>query len=896
MIDRPAGCLKLKCTGVIAGSVWTNFEKMKCIRFLGLSAFFLFWNQLVLAVESPIAQLGEKHRSFFHSYCVDCHGPEKQKGKLRLDEISFVLDTVEKADRWQKILNQINSGEMPPPESKTPDRASKTDLLEALSETMVRARQVLGDAGRATVLRRLNRREYANTVRDLLGIDADVRALPDDSAATGSAEGEFDTFGSGLFLSSDQFEQYLEIGRRSAETVLAEWQRAFLPAPEKKIVRTEVEIAARRQIAGLLNGYFLGGYRKAKEWEAAGSDPNKAKEFGFPDHHEAKFRIRAYQEAGPYLGQYLALPKGDEGAWLMYSGSNMHDTEKIVIPADAPSGRYILRLLVGASDKAPISRRFMEMGVATDAESFQSLRLFHITGTVQRPQRIEFTVDINRGSNRVFTFREKRYGDRAADSFRQAYAKAVNGVGLDPALWVDWVEWEGPLKETQTPERWVRLFGRESPPSGEQTTEARRLLHNFSTRAFRGIEPEESFIDGLMELYSKQIENGKDPLYALVEPIAAALSAPGFLYLNAPRFSPSDSRLLSQFEIAARLSYFLWSSAPDEILLDAAKNHQLTNPSVLSEQVQRMISDSRSFAFASGFTHQWLDLDRLDFFQFNHQLYPEFDESTRAAARAEVYHTFFQILQANLDARLLLRSDFVVVNPLLSNFYGLPDCRSEEFQPMKLPDGSPRGGLLGMAAILAMGSDGERTSPVERGAWTLRKLLNTPPPPAPPNVPQLSRFGNKAMPARERLKAHQEEPQCAQCHRKIDPIGFGLENFDAAGRWRTEEPHYKNGWVIDKGPHGKVISTSFPIDASGTLHDGSAFNNFFQLRDLLAARGDDFLRGLIENIYAYALGRRVSFADADSLAHLCEVAKNHRGALSTIIEALVLSDEFQTRR
>ena len=232
--------------------------------------------------EAPKAHLDEKLREFFQSYCVECHGVEKQKGKLRLDNVSFVLDSVENADRWQKILNQINSGEMPPEDSKQPEPGAKTRFLEALSETLVAARKSIGDAGRATVLRRVNRRELGHTLRDLLGVEADVRALPDDSLAIGNAEGEFDTFGAALFVSSDQFEQYHAIGRQAAERALAAWDRSTRPGPEKKSVRTEPEIAARRQIAGLLNGYFLGGYRKAKEWEAAGAKPERAKDFGFP--------------------------------------------------------------------------------------------------------------------------------------------------------------------------------------------------------------------------------------------------------------------------------------------------------------------------------------------------------------------------------------------------------------------------------------------------------------------------------------------------------------------------------------------------------------------------------------------------------------------------------------
>jgi hypothetical protein len=200
-----------------------------------------------------------------------------------------------------------------------------------------------------------------------------------------------------------------------------------------------------------------------------------------------------------------------------------------------------------------------------------------------------------------------------------------------------------------------------------------------------------------------------------------------------------------------------------------------------------------------------------------------------------------------------------------------------------------------MAAILGMGSNGERTSPVERGAWVLRKLLNDPPPPAPPNVPQLSRLDGRKISARERLLVHQEEPQCAQCHRAIDPVGFGLENFDAAGRWRTEDHLYRMNFVMKNGPHGKVVDVSFPIDPAGAFHGGPAFADFFELRTAIAARGDDFLRGLVENLFAYAIGRPVSFADAEVIDGLVARAVADGGGLASIVEAIVTTPEFRTR-
>jgi hypothetical protein len=302
-----------------------------------------------------------------------------------------------------------------------------------------------------------------------------------------------------------------------------------------------------------------------------------------------------------------------------------------------------------------------------------------------------------------------------------------------------------------------------------------------------------------------------------------------------------------------------------------------------------MLDDPKAWEFVRGFAYQWLSMERLDFFQFNYRLYPEFDDSVKLAARDEVFHTIHTSLRDNLSFMALLKSDFVVINDLLADYYGIEGVRGSDFRRVKVPVGMPRGGFLGMAAILAMGSDGERSSPVERGAWVMRKLLHAPPPPAPPNVPQLSRLAGKLLPARDLQRAHMEEPQCAQCHRKIDPIGYGLENFNAVGLWRDEE-------YTELAKNNRVIrSKVFPIDAAGTLPDGTKFQDFFQLRDAVARHEEAFARGLIERLIEYALGRPFGFSDEDLAGELLANAKKTDFKLRSVIQALVASPPFHTK-
>jgi hypothetical protein len=383
-------------------------------------------------------------------------------------------------------------------------------------------------------------------------------------------------------------------------------------------------------------------------------------------------------------------------------------------------------------------------------------------------------------------------------------------------------------------------------------------------------------------LYESRLQSGDKPLEALKAPLSLVLASPSFLYLAEPA-TDGAPRLLSDLELASRLSFFLWSSPPDDTLLNLAKKGTLREPSVLAQETERLLADPKSRRFTGPFVGQWLGLARLDFFQFNSQLYRDYDLPTKAASREEVLVTFQHLLSNRDSLTKLLKSNSVFVNGLLARYYGIPDVVGDDFREVALPAESPRGGLLGMAAILAMGSNGEQTSPVERGAWVLRKLLHDPPPPAPANVPQLNRLAGKPLSTRERVAAHQEDPQCTQCHRKIDPIGFGLENFDAAGRWRTED--LRPGVPKDKSS----------IDPSGRFHKGAAFRDYYELRDLIAAKPEPFARGFTEALVEFGLGRPFGFSDEDLAAQILNRASTKNFQIAEFIHALVQSKPFQSK-
>ncbi|MCM8532970.1 MAG: DUF1588 domain-containing protein [Lentisphaeraceae bacterium] len=304
-----------------------------------------------------------------------------------------------------------------------------------------------------------------------------------------------------------------------------------------------------------------------------------------------------------------------------------------------------------------------------------------------------------------------------------------------------------------------------------------------------------------------------------------------------------------------------------------------------------MLRDPKSDNFYKDFTHQWLDMDRLDFFEFDEEKFPTFGKTMKYFAAEEVYQTVKTIVMENLGSENLLKSDFVVVNGMLAVHYGIEGVEGDAFRKVTLGEQSIRGGLTGMAAIMAMGSDGKKSSPVERGAWVLRKILNQPPPPAPANVPQLGRLEGQNLTAREILLAHQAEPQCAHCHKKIDPLGFGLENFGPTGEWRTEIT------LNEKSKTKKVKETkTYKVDASGSLFNGPKFRNYSELRDIFVSRQDDFNRGLISNMLSYALGRPSGFSDQELIDELHTEMKDKNNSIKALIYAIVKSAPFRMKR
>jgi hypothetical protein len=420
----------------------------------------------------------------------------------------------------------------------------------------------------------------------------------------------------------------------------------------------------------------------------------------------------------------------------------------------------------------------------------------------------------------------------------------------------------------------VLLF--ETPGNDDEFVDAAKaVLGRFASRAYR--RPiGKSELGRLVDLASQVHENGGSFEESMQVAMQAVLVSPYFLFrVERPRKPGPDGvmPLINQYELATRISYFLWSSMPDDELLRMAHRGQLRDRRMLLEKVGRMIKSPKASRFVDNFASQWLQLRNLEIVQPDTRIYRGFDDEVREAMRVETLMFFSEVMRNNLPVTELLSADFTYMNETLAKFYGINDVRGNEFRKVSL-SGTPRGGLLTHASVLTVTSNPTRTSPVKRGKWILDNLLNTPPPPAPPNIPELEK-GKLVGTLRERMEQHRSNPACAACHNMMDPLGFALENFDAVGRWRTRDGRDK-------------------IDASGSMPDGTSFDGINGLRDLLTTqRSEQFVRCLAEKMLIYALGRGTEYYDKCALDKITADVRAHDYKFAYLIAAIIQSDPFQ---
>jgi hypothetical protein len=712
---------------------------------------------------------------FFTRYCLKCHGAEEPKGEFSLQGYLSRAAIVADREAWEKVSRKLHDREMPPEEEPQPEVAERERATSWIDQQL--AQFDCGrdrDPGRVTI-RRLNRNEYNNTIRDLLGVDFHpADDFPSDDVGYG-----FDNIGDVLSMPPILLEKYLAAAEKIAERALG--------TDQVNLVTGETT-----------GGETIEGGARILTHKLEVSAPVRM--FG---QGEYMFRVRAYGEQA-----------GDEPVKM-----TMYLDNKVI-------------------------------------------RTFDVNAVEGKPELYEGWMT-TKGGQRTFSI-----------AFLNDYYEPEQPAPNDRNLIISDLEVMGPY-----PPNARLVIPREHTPENRMLV-ARESLNALVSRAFR--RPSTSGeVDRLLKLVDLALAEGDNFNAAMGVALQAILVSPHFLFrveLDPAPNGPGNVRTLSDFEFATRLSYFLWSSMPDDELLGLARSGQLRKDDELEKQVRRMLADRKAQALVENFAGQWLQLRNLRTMAPDKGQYPGFDDALRAAMQTESELFFAAVMREDHSVLDFLDSDYTFVNERLARHYGISGISGNEFRKVTLERGQ-RGGVLGHASVLTVTSNPTRTSPVKRGKWVLENLLGTPPPPPPAEVPPLDEKPSEVAGGtlRERMEQHRAKADCAICHNRMDPLGFGLENYDGIGGWRAKD-----------GP--------FDIDASGTLPNGQSFSGPAELKRVLLARQDDFVRCLTEKMLTYGLGRGVEYSDKCTVADVANAMREHEYKFSSMILAIVQSDAFQKRR
>ncbi len=740
-------------------------------------------------------------KPFVTKYCIGCHGPTKHSGDLTLHKAD-ANSVQEDRPSWEAVMERLKLNEMPPKKKPQPTAEEKKAFLAWLDGALAAsACTTPADPGRVT-LRRLNRAEYNNTVRDLLGVDFQpAEDFPVDDVGYG-----FDNIGDVLAVSPLLFEKYMSAAERIVEKAFAD---ELLPLPPTAVYKgIDLKPSVKAD----------GGF----DWVA------------YSQHVNFKAGAKAFTEGELFVDHVFP---GDGEYRFSYSG-------------------------YGAEiDNEPVRAALLLDGkVIADGD----LKEFVLN---RRPGGKKLTLTVKGGTRRVAVKILNPKSDPTASDPKKR----------NRAIVFDNLQIRGPMPAVESrPSASYKRIMIAQPGNGLSETEcARRICAPLARRAFRR-PVTEAEVNRFVKLVEVAKSHGDDFDKGIQLAVEAMLVSPNFLFeVERDRKLLDKPYPINEHELATRLSYFLWSSMPDDELFHLADRGELRKN--LEPQVRRMLKDPKASALGENFAGQWLQVRNLKTLILDPTLFPKFDDDLRTAMARETTMFFEAIVREDRSVLDFLDGDFTFVNERLARYYGLPGVQGDEFRRVSLK-GTPRGGILTQGSVLAVTSNSTRTSPVKRGKFILDNLLNAPPPPPPPEVPELKNEADAIASGslRKRMEQHRANPDCAVCHEKMDALGFAFENFDAAGAWRT-----KDG--------------TFPIDPAGTLPDGRGFRDPAELRALLRAQPDKFRRCLAEKLLTYALGRGVEASDHCTVDAISKATADHGDTFSALTLAVVMSDPFQMR-
>ncbi len=773
-------------------------------------------------------------RPLFAEHCTECHGAEKQKGGLRVDQLPAKFDDAQTAAHWLKIMERIEAGEMPPKDEPRPPAAAVKMVAGWIDANLLAADLARrGSEGRGRV-RRLNRVEHEFTLHDLLGIDTPLKdLLPEDGTALG-----FDKVGGALDLSSVLMERYLQAAETALEAAMA---NEALPPMVKERYTYEGDginpnimrdVGAGPQFARV---FFLSNE----------NPPTHLRKFKAPVAGRYRFRVGAYafQSEQPITFRVYTAELFRRDAESRLIG---HFRAPPIVDGDFAPTEFAVRLDAGETIK------FMPYDVGYDiyrigAANYQGAGLAVQAVEIEGPVR-----ETTQGRTSLFANLKVEQTQRA-DAGR-------NSRNAAPRFTV----------ASKNPE-----------------ADAERIVREFVPRAFRRAVSEED-IAPFLRLARDRIAAGASFDKALRIALKGVLCAPDFLLLD------EQPGKLSDEAVASRLSYFLWSSCPDGELLRLAAEKKLSTPENLRAQVERMLKAPKAARFTKNFTGQWLNLRDIDATLPDKMLYPEFDEYLKASMLGETESFFDEVLRADHSVMSFIDSDFTFLNERLAKHYGIAGVSGPEFRKVSLAPGSQRGGVLAQAAVLKVTANGTTSSPVLRGKFVADKILGEPPPGPPTGVPAVEPDIRGAVTIREQLAKHREIGECASCHRKMDPLGFALECYDVIGGWRTFYRSLGEGSRVETRNRNQGVRYKHgpDVDAADAFADGRKFHDMDEFKKLLAANPDRIARCLTEKLVVYATGSGVSYADRRAVKDIVESVRGKNFGLRSLVHAIVESPLF----
>jgi mono/diheme cytochrome c family protein len=761
--------------------------------------------------------------SVVQTYCFGCHNSKARVGGLALDALS--PDRIaEDAQTWEAAIRKLRGGLMPPPGAKRPDGQSVVELISWL-EKKIDVSATDSRPGRVA-LRRLNRREYAYVIRDLVGIQIDAnKLLPVDDR-----KGNFDNNAAGLQVSPAFVDQYVSAAREIARQALGD-------AEAPPITTTYGDVAD--MVISLPPKGAPGTGRQQHHIE------------GMPLGTRGGFSVK---HTFPADGEY-ELTIGDMA--LAREVPRMEFENTVIALLD---GKEIYRTNIGGEpDHKAIDQR---LDPAVEEINGRLRKILFKATAGQHELTVTFL-------QRSFTESDERIRTVALEG-GQERIQAAHALQI-----------RGPLTVTGMSDSAGRkkIFICKPQNKADETICARKILSDFARRAFRRPVTDED-LNPLMAFYKTGYASGGFER-GVRDAVTAILASPNFLYRAESGNAVSGARTLSDLELASRLSFFLWSSLPDQELLGLATQSRLSQPGVLTKQVHRMLADPRAKPLVDDFAFQWLNVAKLDEIAPDGRLFPQASGllDPRGLFKEELRLFIDSVLRSDRSVVELLTADYTFLNERLAMHYGIENVKGSQFRRVTL-ENTARYGLLGKAAILNLTANPNRTSPVIRGQWILDRLLASPPAPPPPNVPTLAenRAGQKAQTVRQRIEQHRSNPTCMGCHGVMDPLGFALENFDTVGQY-----------------HAQDAQTLTKIDTSGVLPDGTPISGPDDLRRALAARPDRFVQALTENLLTYALGRSIDYLDMPAVRKVVRGAQADDYRFESLVLGIISSDAFRKR-